>query len=77
MPTIIIDGYRFRFFSLDRHEPPHVHVLRAEGRAKIWLSPVALEWARGYNDRELNRILALTREHQAHLLEVWREYFDH
>lgn len=43
MPTITIDGYKFRFYSSDIHEPPHVHVLRAEHVAKIWLQPVVVE----------------------------------
>jgi len=28
MPTIIIKGYKFRFYSSDINEPPHIHVLR-------------------------------------------------
>jgi hypothetical protein len=75
VPTVIIDGYKFRFYSSDFSEPPHVHVLRGEHQAKIWLVPVALVYNRGYNSAELNRILRLTVQHQAKLLEVWNEYF--
>ena len=51
--------------------PPHVHVLRDEKEAKVWLQPVALEYARGYSPSERNRVLRLTRQHQAQLLEAW------
>jgi len=77
MPTVVIEGYRFRFYSSDIHEPPHVHVLRDDKEAKVWLQPVALEYSRGYSPGERNRVLRLTRQHQAHLLEAWYGYFRH
>lgn len=76
MPTIIIDGYKFRFYSSDVNEPPHVHVIRDENEAKIWLQPVVVEHNWGYNQPTLNRILKLTRQHQDRLLEAWNAYFS-
>ena len=76
MPTIVIDGYKFRFYSSDYVEPPHVHVIRAENVAKIWLDPVVVEYNRGYNGKTLNRIVKLTEAHQGRLLEAWNDYFD-
>jgi hypothetical protein len=76
MPTIFIRGYKFRFYSSDRFEPPHVHVIKAENVAKIWLQPISLQYNHGYNPAELNRILRLTREHQQELLEAWYDYFS-
>lgn len=76
MPFVLIEGYRFGFFSLDRGEPPHVHVFRGDHEAKIWLRLLEIEWNHGYNKRELNRILELTRQHQARLLEMWHEHFS-
>lgn len=75
MPTILIEGYKFRFYSSDRFEPPHVHVFRGEHEAKIWLQPVAGEYNRGYNGPELNRVLRLTEENRARLLEAWHVHF--
>ena len=49
--------------------PPHVHVLRAENVAKIWLSPIEVVYSYGYNQRELNRILKLTEQNKGRLLE--------
>ena len=76
MPTIIIDGYKFRFYSSDIQEPPHVHVIHGDDVAKIWLGSVSVEYNRGYNKSELNRIVKLTRENKERLLEVWNDYFS-
>src|SRR5262249_10497064 len=44
MPTVLRDGpYRMFFYSADRGEPPHVHVVREAKEAKFWLNPVRLE----------------------------------
>jgi hypothetical protein len=41
-PTVLrVKGYRFFFFSLEGHGPPHIHVESAERFAKFWLGPVA------------------------------------
>lgn len=76
MPTIQIGGYKFRFYSSDLNEPPHVHVIRVEQVAKIWLQPLAVEYNRGYNKAELNRVLKLTAQNETKLLEAWHAYFD-
>ena len=76
MPTILINGYKFRFYSSDVNEPPHVHVIQAERVAKIWLKPLELESNRGYNKSELNKILKLTEQNETKLLEAWHEHFD-
>ncbi len=76
MPTIFIEGFEFRFYSSDVHEPPHVHVIHGGNMAKIWLKPVEMEYNRGYHRAELNRVLKLTEQNQARLLEAWNEYFD-
>ncbi len=57
-------------------EPPHVHIIHGEHVAKIWLVPISVEYNRGYNPPELNRILKLTRQNQEKLLEVWNDYFS-
>ena len=76
MPTAFIAGYKFRFYSSDVNEPPHVHVIRGENEAKVWLEPVELEYNRGYNRAELNRVIRLTEENRELLLRNWNEHFD-
>lgn len=46
MPTIQIERYKFRFYSSDVGEPPHVHVIDADKVAKIWLNPISVEQPR-------------------------------
>lgn len=75
MPSIKIDGYIFQFYSSDEHEPPHVHVKRGGSVAKIWLLPIEVQYNRGYNDPELNRVVKLTRANSAKLLGKWHEHF--
>ena len=76
MPTVNIDGFKFRFYSSDRGEPPHVHVIQGEHVAKIWLTSLSVEYNHGYNRAALNRIIKLTQQYQEELLEVWNEYFN-
>ncbi|MCP4167122.1 MAG: DUF4160 domain-containing protein [Chloroflexi bacterium] len=76
MSTIYIDGYKFRFYSSDVHEPPHVHVIRNENETKIWLMPVSVEYNRGYNRPTLNRVLKLTQQNHEMLLEAWNDHFN-
>ena len=76
MPTVLrVDGYRFFFVSLDRSEPPHIHVKREKKVAKFWLDPVVLERAGGFSRVEINKIMRLVQEHSEHLLEKWYEFF--
>jgi hypothetical protein len=43
MPTLLrVEGFRFFFFTNESQEPPHVHVRKGDGLAKLWLTPVRL-----------------------------------
>ncbi len=75
MPTILIEGFKFRFYSSDQYEPPHMHVIKGENEAKIWLQPVEVEYSYGYNSTVLNRLVRLARQNQTILLEAWNAYF--
>jgi len=76
MPTIIIDGYKFRFYSSDFLEPPHIHIIKDRKVAKIWLNPIQVAYNRGYNQPTLNKLIKLAETHQTQLREAWRAYFD-
>ena len=76
MPTVFIEGYKFRFYSSDFREPPHVHIFRGEKQAKIWLQPTEVQANYGYNQTELNKILQLTIDHRERLLEIWNDHFS-
>ena len=77
MPTVLrVRGYRFFFFSLEGHEPPHIHVEQAEKFAKFWLNPVALAKSRGFRSGELSEIQRIVEENRDTLLERWDEHFS-
>lgn len=78
MPTVLTVGpYRFFFVSLDRPEPPHIHVQRERMVAKFWLDPVVLARAGHFNRVETNHIAQLVNDNRDFLLERWYEHFGH
>ena len=76
MPTVLVlNGYRFFFFSQEGSEPPHIHVEQADRVAKYWINPVSLAMSEGFRSHELNRIRAMVIEHRLTFLEKWHEHF--
>jgi hypothetical protein len=77
MPTVLRDGpYSFIFFSSDRTEPMHVHVMRDRQIAKFWLGPVSNATNKGFKNHELDRIHALVVKYELILIKAWHDYFD-
>lgn len=77
MPIALrVKGYRFFVFSLEGHEPPHIHVEQAERFAKFWLNPVSLAKSRGFRSGELSEIQKIVKENRETLLEKWNEHFS-
>ncbi|MEA5450762.1 DUF4160 domain-containing protein [Leptolyngbya sp. CCNP1308] len=77
MPTLLRVGpYRFFCYAGDRDEPPHVHIERDSSEAKFWLTPVRLQFNKGFSSNEINRIQKLTEENQQQLLEAWHDFFN-
>jgi hypothetical protein len=76
VPTLLrIEGFRFSFYSGDGVEPPHVHVVKGEAAAKIWLRPVRVAYADGFTPAEMRCVRELTFEHEAFFVERWNEDF--
>jgi hypothetical protein len=75
MPTVmVVDGFRFHFFS---NEGPraHVHVVHGDGSAKIWLDDLSFANWDNLTGSERRRILKITEENRAKLLDAWNEFF--
>lgn len=71
MPTVLRKyGFRFHFYSGDRFEPPHIHASGQDGKAKIWLEPVKLAGAKGFNANDMKRIFSVVDEHRNEFLEA-------
>ncbi|MFH1319919.1 MAG: DUF4160 domain-containing protein [Bacteroidota bacterium] len=78
MPTVLsIKGFRFFFFSSDRNEPPHVHVKKGKGDAKIWLLPEPKpEYYFDFKSQEEAQIMKIIKENHEFLISKWNEYFE-
>ena len=76
-PTIIvIDGFRYFFFSNEGEEKPHIHVEKDSNVCKFWLAPkVRLAQNAGFKLHELRRIEAIILENKEIFLGRWYEFF--
>jgi hypothetical protein len=69
-------GYRFFFFSREESRV-HIHVLSADGEAKVWVEPeVALERSVGYNRAQIQEILDQVRMHRDEIKDHWNRHFS-
>jgi len=76
VPVVLRSGpYTIFFYSADYAEPPHVHVRRDQSRAKVWLDPVTIAWAKGFTAQEIRRIVRTVRRERDRLLGSWNEHF--
>jgi len=76
MPTILrLQGFRFFCYSLERGEPPHIHVEHGDKTAKYWLEPVELASSERFRSHELGSVRAMVIRHRAAFLEKWHEHF--
>jgi hypothetical protein len=68
-------GFRFFFYSNESREPPHVHVRRAEGYAKVWLDTLIVADMNGFSPSRVREIVWIIRTHHTSLVEAWHEHF--
>jgi hypothetical protein len=76
-PTIFrYKGYRFFFFSREE-ERIHVHVIHAEGEAKICLEPkIELNKSVGLNSKQISEILDQVEKHEKEIIKSWNDHFN-
>jgi len=80
MPTILlVDGWRFFFYSNERNEPVNIHVEKADKECKYWLKVEDFEIVEvvSYNlsssdKREVRKIIY---EHFDYIVSEWKRYF--
>ncbi len=76
MPTVHREaGYVFYFYAEEGTEPPHVHMDKGDGTAKLWIDPIRLAWTEGLKMSELKHALRIAERRQRQLLEQWHEFF--
>ncbi len=77
MPTVLlVNGFRFFFYSADGLEPPHIHVKKGDGDGKIWLVPeVKVEYLIDFKAQEEKQILEIVQDNRQMLIAKWYEFF--
>jgi Domain of unknown function (DUF4160) len=78
MPTLLRkDGFDIRMY-FDDHDPPHVHVFKAGGQAKVALGSLevapSLMLVQRMSVKDAKQAMAIVAEDQMQLLEKWEEY---
>ncbi|HLP50971.1 MAG TPA: DUF4160 domain-containing protein [Chitinophagales bacterium] len=77
MPTVLeVNGYKFKFYSNENDEPPHIHITKGDGNAKYWLVPSCIEeYSYGFKVKERRDIKELVLANRELLIQKWNEYF--
>jgi len=75
VPTLLnINGFKF-FFYANEHEPIHIHVMNADGFAKIELEN--LKVVQNYmKPKDLKFALKITEENKEDFERIWNEWFN-
>jgi UTP:GlnB (protein PII) uridylyltransferase len=75
-PTIFKEkNYRFFFFSREEKRI-HIHVISPDGEAKFWVEPnIEIAQSVGYNERELNKLVEIIKNHRNEIIESWNNHF--
>lgn len=71
-------GARFFFFSNEGspREPVHIHVLRGDCEAKLWVEPdVSVAESFGFTRRELTELTRIVLERRDEIRGAWHEHF--
>lgn len=75
-PVILrIDGFRIGWWSNERREPPHIHVVKGGAHAKWWIISIDEDYSEGFSPAERRRIRVILTEHRLFLLQEWYARF--
>jgi hypothetical protein len=78
MPTLlVIDGFRFFFYSNENNEPIHVHVTKGVADGKIWLEPTfEIAYMHQFSNKEIKDIMRHVQENYEQFKTRWNDYFS-
>lgn len=78
MPTLLLlNGFRFFFYSNENNEPAHVHVKKGDAQGKIWLVPVLeVAFMMGFTNSEEKLIMEIVASNLEIFKQQWNEYFN-
>jgi hypothetical protein len=78
MPVVFrFEGFIFFFYSNEGNprEQAHIHVRKAGGEAKFWISPVSVASNQGFDARTLRQLTNLIESNRNLIERAWHEYF--
>jgi len=75
VPTLLNkNGFKF-FFYANEHEPKHIHIMKADGFAKVELEN--LKVVQNYlKPKDLKLALQIIKENQNNFTRIWDEWFN-
>ena len=74
---LILNGFRFFFYSNENNEPPHIHVSKGDGYAKFWLIPdIELVEYYSFKANEIKTAWNIATENKELFITKWNEYFN-
>jgi hypothetical protein len=77
MPTLLlINGFRFFFYSNENNEPVHIHIIKGDAQAKVWLEPVSIVYMNGFNSKEEKFIMQTIQLNLKQFKNKSYEYFN-
>ena len=79
MPTVLlVEGWRFFFYSDEGNEPIHIHVRKAEKECKYWLDAqrfdIREQFSFNMNQRDKRTVRRIIFEHFDLLVSAWNEF---
>ena len=78
MPALLLlNVFRFFFYSNKNNEPLHVHVTKGDAYGKIWLEPVVIiVYLVGFTRAEIKDINEIVITHLEQFKTRWHEHFN-
>ena len=80
MPTVLlVQGWRFFFYSNEGNEPMHVHAVKGDAECKYWLYPnlfdIAEEFEYNCSPRLRREVRQIIFEHFDRITAAWEDHF--
>jgi len=76
LTVLLINGYRFFFFSNERNEPIHIQIKKTEKYAKFRVDPLFVATNYGFTSKELREISEIIDKNEILIRDKWNEHFN-
>jgi len=78
MPNVLlINGFRFFFYSNENNEPAHIHITKGSADGKVWLVPtIAIAYMYGFTNAEQKFIMEVVETNYEIFINRWNEHFN-